>query len=182
MSAYSLEQLQQLPRARVAAQQLYAVQVLLPVDILLVAAIGDRETNWRNILGDFHDGVHHGYGYMQLDIGTYPWLPTAKMRDGQLLGLDPSVNVYLGAHQLVELFHAASRVRPDDPLPFCIAAYNAGMERSIRHGDMFQGQPLVAGLDAITTGGDYVSDVLRRLRDMNSAISSLAEVTNVAPA
>src|SRR5690349_19350218 len=42
--------------------------------------IGSRETNLRNIRGDFRDNVYHGFGVMQVDIGTDPqyckdWTP-----------------------------------------------------------------------------------------------------------
>lgn len=33
---------------------------------------GSRETNFRDIKGDFRDGVYHGYGVMQVDINTDP--------------------------------------------------------------------------------------------------------------
>ena len=35
-------------------------------------AIGSRETNLLNIRGDKRGGIYHGYGVMQVDIGTDP--------------------------------------------------------------------------------------------------------------
>lgn len=37
-------------------------------DILGVAS---RESNLKNIKGDYHDGVPHGYSLMQLDINSH---------------------------------------------------------------------------------------------------------------
>ena len=38
-----------------------------PVEFVL--AIASRETNMLNIKGDFHDGIYHGFGIMQVDVG-----------------------------------------------------------------------------------------------------------------
>jgi hypothetical protein len=43
-------------------------------------ALGSRETNLKNIRGDFRGGVYHGFGVLQVDIGTDPdycrnWTP-----------------------------------------------------------------------------------------------------------
>src|SRR3982751_6113224 len=36
----------------------------------LLMAIASRETAMRNIKGDLRGGIYHGYGVMQVDIGT----------------------------------------------------------------------------------------------------------------
>jgi hypothetical protein len=46
----------------------------------LLLAIASRETDLQNIRGDFHDGSYHGYGIMQVDIGTDPQVRAAWTR------------------------------------------------------------------------------------------------------
>src|SRR5581483_12077172 len=49
-----------------------------PLELLL--GIASRETDMQNVKGDKRNGVYHGYGIMQVDIGTDPafcaaWTP-----------------------------------------------------------------------------------------------------------
>src|SRR6266849_3503058 len=125
----TLDQLAKLP-PRIAKwnTELYAVQWIVPIDILDVAAVMDRESNGRNIIGD----RGRGFGLMQLDVGTYPWAPTATLKDGTLLSLDPPTNIRIGAGQLATNLHVAARVRPDEALSIALGGYNAKMEHVMR--------------------------------------------------
>src|SRR5262249_6755560 len=40
------------------------------LEVSLLLGIASRETNIRQIKGDFRNGIYHGYGLMQIDIGT----------------------------------------------------------------------------------------------------------------
>lgn len=119
-----------------------------PVELLL--AIASRETNIRNIKGDLRDGVSHGYGIMQVDIGTDPefcrnWTPE-KVKESIERGtwILAGKRTYLAGKQITDLKAIA-------------AAYNTGEGNVARS--------LAAGQDPdhTTTGGDYGSDVLARM-------------------
>jgi hypothetical protein len=44
--------------------------------------IGSRESNMKNIKGDFHDGQYHGFSLMQLDIRSHrEWIESGKWQD-----------------------------------------------------------------------------------------------------
>lgn len=50
--------------------------------VALLMAIASRETNMRNIEGDLRDGEYHGYGLMQVDIGSFPdWVKSEAWKD-----------------------------------------------------------------------------------------------------
>src|SRR5687768_1418558 len=45
-------------------------------------AIASRESNLKNIKGDFHDGQYHGFSLMQLDIRSHrEWIHSGKWQD-----------------------------------------------------------------------------------------------------
>jgi hypothetical protein len=119
-----------------------------PVALLL--AISSRETNMRNIKGDFRDGLYHGYGIMQVDIGTNPefckaWTPD-QVKESVQCGcrILSGKRAYLAKKQITDLKAIA-------------AAYNTGegnVSRSVAAGQ----DP-----DRTTTGRDYGRDVLARM-------------------
>lgn len=57
-----------------------------PVEFLL--GIASRETNIRNIKGDERNGIYHGYGIMQIDIGTDPGFCESWTADDVQPGVD----------------------------------------------------------------------------------------------
>lgn len=131
-----------------------------PVELLL--AIASRETNMRNIKADRRDGVYHGYGVMQVDIGTDPgfcnnWTPE-----------DIQSSIECGAKVLArKRDYLASKGITD--LAAIAAAYNTGegnVVRSIASGAHF---------DQTTTGGNYGRDVLARM-DVFFRLRSSVEV------
>lgn len=129
-------------------------------------AIGSRETNLRNIRGDYRSGRYHGYGVMQVDIGTDPeyaarWTPnkiepsirrggeiyTSKVRDTiKTIGKKVSVRnkVFVGA-----------RGDTDDIRRIATAAYNCGRWAYYHFS---RGEHV----DSTTTGKDYSRDVYDR--------------------
>jgi len=125
-----------------------AQQHSFPVELLL--AISSRETNLRNIKGDFRDGIYHGYGVMQVDVGTDPafckaWTPEAVDESVQCgCRILAGKRAYLVKKQCTDLKAIA-------------AAYNTGEGNVSRS--------LAAGRDpdSTTTGRNYGSDVLARM-------------------
>ena len=125
-----------------------AQQSAFPVELLL--AIASRETNMRNIKGDFHNEVYHGYGIMQVDIGTDPefcrnWTPE-KVKESIDRGTQILVGKrsYLAGHHITDLKAIA-------------AAYNTG------EGNVARSVAAGRDPDSTTTGGDYGRDVLARM-------------------
>jgi hypothetical protein len=135
-------------------------QLGLP-DPYLVAAIGDRESNWGEALeprgpqGTGDGG--HGRGLMQIDDRAFPKWCAAYLSDGTLQWQDPVENVRQACRVIREAWLRFLS------WPATICAYNAGqavadlVERSYPPGEA----PLAA-FDAHTTGGDYVADVIDR--------------------
>jgi soluble lytic murein transglycosylase-like protein len=116
----------------------------------LLLGIASRETNMRNIKGDLHNGVYHGYGIMQVDIGTDPdfcrnWTPD-KVEVSIQRGVKILANKrdYLAARGITDLKAIA-------------AAYNTGEGNVVRS--------IHAGTDPdhTTTNADYGKDVLSRM-------------------
>src|SRR5215471_8403512 len=125
-----------------------AQQYEFPVELLL--AIASHETNMRNIKGDFRNGVYHGYGIMQVDIGTDPefcrnWTPE-KVKESIDRGTQILVGKrsYLAGHHITDLKAIA-------------AAYNTG------EGNVARSVAAGRDPDSTTTGGDYGRDVLARM-------------------
>jgi len=118
-------------------------------DTELLLAIASRETNMQNIKGDFHDGAYHGFGIMQVDVGTDPnfcsqWTPD------QVEG-----SIQRGTHILAGKRDSLGLQNITD-LKAIAAAYNTGAANVI-HSIQAGQDP-----DRTTTGHDYGSDVLAR--------------------
>jgi soluble lytic murein transglycosylase-like protein len=124
--------------------------------IELIAAIMDRESLGGAALtpqgptgtGDFG----HGRGLLQVDDRAFPDF-AAEPSQWQ----NPRTNIAFGARILarnVQAFHG--------DIPCGIAAYNAGIRR-VHRLILMVPDPSIEQLDQLTTGRDYVSDVLSRL-------------------
>ncbi|HTS66489.1 MAG TPA: hypothetical protein VMH28_30905 [Candidatus Acidoferrales bacterium] len=118
-------------------------------DAEFLLAIASRETNMQNIKGDIQNGVAHGFGIMQVDIGTDPafcaaWTPD-KVQE----------SVERGTQILTEKRDSLAAKSITDPKAIA-AAYNTGQGNVIRS--------IQNGLDPdrTTTGHDYGADVLAR--------------------
>ena len=118
-------------------------------DTEFLLAIASRETNMQNIKGDFHDGAFHGFGIMQVDVGTDPEF-CAQWTPDQVSGsVDRGTTILAGKRDSL----AAKNFT--DPKAIA-AAYNTGASNVIHS--------LQAGQDPdrTTTGQDYGADVLAR--------------------
>lgn len=135
------------------------------LDVYLLAAIMDRESlggealKPPNSAGTGDRG--HGHGLMQIDSGSHRDFLVALFDDGVPLWTDPAFNVLYAAR----LLHRNLATLGGDYVP-AVAAYNAGLSRVRRALLKLPKYPTpqvkLATVDALTTGKDYVSDVLRR--------------------
>jgi hypothetical protein len=141
---------------------------LFGVDSLILSAIVDRESLGGQALtppdatGTGDSG--HGRGLGQIDDRMHASFIAAKRPDGSYLWQNPVYNLMYAADVLAQ----AWSVFGSDPncWPQAIASYNAGAGAAQKVSvtfttDTSQAQK-IAALDAITTGGNYCSDVLKR--------------------
>lgn len=134
--------------------------------------IASRETNMKNIKGDFHDGMYHGFSVMQLDIGSHrEWIESGKWQD-------VATAIEKGAAALKEKFDQivktsklpTAKVRFSsgktatftprkltiEALRHCtLAAYNCGIASYYHYS-------IGNDIDRGTTGKDYGRDVIAR--------------------
>lgn len=129
-----------------------------------MAAIVDRESLGGEALkpqspAGFGDGGH-GRGLAQVDDRYHESFITARFDDAVTpIWTDPTFNILYGARLL------ANAHRLTGSWLVSVAAYNAGLTRATRASRTVSGNDelaLLAALDRATTGGNYVSDVLRR--------------------
>ena len=113
-------------------------------------AIASRETNLLNIKGDFHDGVYHGFGIMQVDVGTDPEF-CANWTSDQVEG-----SIQRGTKILAGKRDSLGAKAITD-LKAIAAAYNTGAANVI-HSVASGADP-----DRTTTGRDYGADVMARM-------------------
>src|SRR5712664_3611682 len=170
------------------ADSFMAAGLVYGVSPTLLAAICDRESRGGEALlphGPTGTGDNgHGRGLMQLDDRTHQRFLDAAFFDGVPLWRSPAFNILYGCWLLRHYYNLSV-----GRWAVAIAAYNAGLTRALRAtpgdlratpgdpratpgdlratpGDLraTPGDPtsLVQRLDALTTGGDYVSDVLKR--------------------
>lgn len=120
-----------------------------PVELLL--AIASRESNMENKLGDFYNGVPHGYGVMQIDIGSdltfcRNWTPEK---------VQPTIE--RGAKMLAEKRNALLNLGIAASLHAIAAAYNTG-QTNVYHSVKDGFDP-----DRTTKYGTYGKDVMTRM-------------------
>lgn len=138
---------------------------LLVVDPYLLAAICDRESMGGLTLrprgpSGVGDGGH-GHGLMQIDGRYHRRFIDARGPDGLPLWTVPRWNILYGG----ELFARNLREWDGELYP-AIATYNCSYAAAVR---ALRALPSdappahrLAALDLVTTGADYVTDVLRR--------------------
>jgi hypothetical protein len=116
----------------------------------IIGGIISRETNTKDIKGDFQNGDYRGYGYMQLDIGTFPNIKSQPWSD-------PTWDITQGVSLLINTkFSAIKKTLPSSLwLQGAIAAYN---------GNAIAGYLNTGNVDAYTTNNNYSTDVLNRAR------------------
>lgn len=127
---------------------------------------GSRETNLKNIRGDHRGGIWHGYGVVQVDIGTDPeyakaWTPDnvepGIVRGSEIFGskVDQIINgqgkrLTVKGHKFV-----GKTCEPDDIRRIATASYNCGLWSYFHFS---RGEKA----DSTTTGHDYSRDVYDR--------------------
>jgi hypothetical protein len=128
----------------------------------LIAAVMDRESRGGDALsppgpGGFGDNGH-GHGLMQIDDRTW-----VSFCNDPSQWQDPAQNILYGAGILASYQRGFS-----GDLPCAVCAYNAGPARVSRLLVMHP-RPTFAELDLLTTGSDYVTDVLTRFHNLQLA-------------
>jgi soluble lytic murein transglycosylase-like protein len=135
------------------------------IPLALLLAIASRESGMGLALDtDWTGDSGNGIGIMQIDRRYHPEFT------GQTANNDHQSNITYGAEFLSGLI----RQFPSDRNA-AIAAYNAGAARVRR--------ALAAGRhpDAVTTGRDYSSDVLRRMQIIESIVDSPSAAASALP-
>jgi soluble lytic murein transglycosylase-like protein len=153
----------------------------LGVDVSLILAIMDRESNCGETLtpkgaAGVGDGGH-GRGLMQIDDRAHPDLIALKLPDGSLAWENGPWNIKTGT--LLLLAEIKAFTGDED---CAVAAYNAG-RHAVRRRLAELAIPrdptkIRSALDEITTGKDYVTDVMRRRRDIRKLLFPKKESTD----
>lgn len=128
--------------------------------------IGSRETNLKNIRGDFRGGRYHGYGILQVDIGTDANYARAWSPENVEPGIVRGVDIYqskvrdtkasIGKKVMVRSRSFVGAAADEEDLRrIATAAYNCGRWA---HYHFSRGQ----NVDTTTTGDDYSRDVYDR--------------------
>lgn len=168
------------PRLAQWAAPLYCIQfVCVGLDPVLVAAIMDRESLGGDALkpkGPTGTGdAGHGRGLMQLDDRTFSSFASATWPNGLPVWQDSTINIYVGARHLWTYRQRASRLWPEvlDATAVALCSYNAGFGRAREagQGGAYNGAVLIAELDKVTTGKDYVSNTLQRYEALKEAVN-----------
>lgn len=132
----------------------------------LFLAIGSRETNLKNIKGDYRNGKYNGFGVMQVDVKTDPdyaksWTPDAvepSIRRGAEIWDSKVVQVVNGQNKRLKVgskTFTGREVESDDVRRIATAAYNCGLWAYYHFSNH-------AHVDSSTTGKDYSRDVYDR--------------------
>ena len=145
------------------------------IGVALLLALGSRETNMRNIVGD----SGHGRGWLQIDdrfhaeflkthrgcdSGSFTAAHASALPKGRCPTLTAGTIYAIGLLRANMRFARQNGVAEQKVLRFAISAYNAGQGGALagfREGDS----------DRRTTGRDYARDVLRR----KAAIAKILE-------
>lgn len=136
------------------------------IDAADLMAIASRETNMKNIKGDFRDGRYHGYSLMQLDIGSHPeWIASGAWRDAHKAihkgadALDDKLQeVISGRGERLKAKAGAFTGKdftPEQLRLIAFAAYNSGL-------NAYYSFSVDGDADKRTTGKNYGRDVDRR--------------------
>lgn len=132
-------------------------------------AIGSRETNLTNELGDFRGGEYHGVGILQIDV-QHPIARTA--RDTGTWKSEPRPLIDFGADMLGKAVVAVRADFPELPLAghlkIAASGYNCGLQRAM------QTARGMGDSDYYTTGHDYGRDVLQRMAVFQQILSTPA--------
>jgi hypothetical protein len=119
-------------------------------DIELLLALASRETNMRNIKGDLRNGIFHGYGIMQIDIGSFPDFCRAWTPEQVQPSIEFGTQVLAGKRSFLAK-HGITDLRA------ITSAYNTG------EGNVLKSHTNNQDVDSTTAGGNYGQDVLNRM-------------------
>lgn len=139
-------------------------------------AIGSRETNLRNIRGDFRNNRYNGFGVMQVDVGTDAeyaknWkasdVEPSIRRGGEIYEskLDQVINGQGKSLTVKGKKFVGRKVQPDDARRIATSAYNCGLWAYFH----FTNE---AHIDSSTTGKDYSRDVYDRAIEFAALLES----------
>jgi hypothetical protein len=140
-----------------------------------VLGVSSRESNLKNIKGDYHDGVYHGFSLMQLDINSHKafiesgqWQDVHKaiLKGTEALAEKRDVIVKASKQSVCTIKFRSGKTAKFTPKPFndaqlrqmTLAAYNCGLAAYYHFS-------IGNDIDAGTTGKNYSRDVLDRSRD-----------------
>lgn len=146
-----------------------AAELVYGVDALLLLALLDRESHGGEALhprgpGGTGDGGN-GYGLGQIDGRYHATFIAARGPDGKPLWADPAFAILYSAKHLHCDIHRFEG-RGINPVLPSLASYNAarkGVDAKLRELSLpTTDDQVIAALDPLTTGGNYVSDVMRR--------------------
>lgn len=159
-----------------------SLQFNFPMALLM--AIASRETNMKNIRGDFRDGIFHGYGLMQVDIGTHAqWCRDGRWKDAReailkgtsVLADKRTIMVQSVGKRLVvksskggSFPFTAPSVLDQDYLRVLVPMYNGGLWPMYSYAQ--GGNP-----DQYTTGKDYGKDVLARMAIFTTLLQATSQ-------
>lgn len=154
--------------ARQYADQILQVAKEQNVDPMLIVALGERESRWGDALtpkgpGGTGDGGH-GRGLMQIDDRSHAdWLAANDWTD-PLVNIRGGVKIFMAAYN----FMKAKGLQGEQLMQAAAAAYNAGAGR------VWQAVATSKSPDSVTTGGDYGSDVVKKMASYASSFNSQA--------
>jgi hypothetical protein len=127
------------------------------LDYAFLLAIGSRETNLRNELGDYRGGVAHGIGILQIDV-QHPIALAA--RDTGSWWPHPEPLIAFGAELLASNLAGARKNLPNltdlQIHKVAAAGYNCGLTTAINAAK-------AGNCDARTTPPPYGADVIARM-------------------
>jgi soluble lytic murein transglycosylase-like protein len=130
----------------------------------LLMAIASRETNMRNIVGD----RGHGYGLMQVDVGTDPEFCHSGAWKNAPLSIHTGAGILASKRTQIQhlegsaihiggqSFVGKQIIALDDVDRLTIAAYNCGLWA-------YYSFSVGTDIDRFTTGHNYSKDVLGRM-------------------
>lgn len=129
----------------------------------LILAIASRETRIKNIKGDYRGGRYHGFGVMQVDIGTDAqfarlWRPE-MVRESFLRG----VQILKGKFTYLANKGLSGAILTR----YAVGSYNGG------EGAAYKAYKSGRSADSFTTGKNYATDVLERQLFFESFLNTI---------
>lgn len=149
--------------------QFICAELCFAVEVPLMAAIIDRESLGGEALRpkgpSGYGDSGHGHGLGQIDDRTHGGFLSARFWDGVRLWADPTFNILFAARLMRSNIDATQ-----GDLPLAIAAYNCGLKRARwelaeKKEAVTTEASRIAVLDSITSNQNYVTDVLRRMKE-----------------